>query len=156
MKQFINSIKPIITFSSKPEPIPGDMRPLWRINVILLALNLASRGNKSSFHRLALFDWALRSEENQNNFLNLIESNQTPDEIAIRNDPTFQKAIDFAIGEKLIINKSGRITLTLQGINVVTRIIEMDSIFLDEISYLRKIGKSLLTESLVNSLYQEN
>lgn len=145
-----------LVFRSRPEAIPGDLRPIWRICVVLLILELASRGKKSSISKLHVLNWAIRSKENQKVLLQIIEGEIAPDSISIRVEPSLDRAVNLAHGEELIDFVSGKsIRLTWQGENAAKRIIDLENVFLDEKNFLLEVGKGKLTEAVVNDLFTE-
>lgn len=129
-----------IIFRTRPEAIPGDLRPLWRISVILLVLRLSSIGNKSTMRRLYIFNWAILSEENRNKLRELIRGSISPDEIIIRFEPSLSRALDFARGEGLLEFIAGkRVQLTLQGLNAAEELLRNQNILVEEKNFLREI-----------------
>src|SRR5690606_16062641 len=91
-------VEPLI-FRSRPEPIPGDLRPLWRIGIILLILDLTSRGGKSTLGRLHVLSWAVRTRETRENLLRVIREEVSPHTLIVRIEPSLNRAIDLALGE---------------------------------------------------------
>lgn len=143
-----------LLFRSRPEAIPGDLRPVWRICVILLILHFSSRANKSSLTKIHVLNWALHSKDNQTVLHQIINGERSPDTILVRVEPSLDRAIRFAIGEELIEYVGGKnVKLTLQGDAIVQKIIELENVFTSEKAFLSQIGKSSLTELVVNRLF---
>jgi hypothetical protein len=140
-------------FNERPESIPGDLRPLWRIGLLLLMLYLASRGKRSSFGRLHVLNWALRSDEGRDSLLGILERRLFPGTVVVRIEPSLNRAVDFAHGEGLLRKVGGnRIELTSTGEAEAKRILGHDEIFEGEKKYLEQVGKKL-TETLVDELF---
>ncbi len=140
-------------FKSRPEAIPGDLRPLWRIGILLLMLYLASRGGKSSFKRLHVLNSMIRTSENRETLKKLIAGSKSPDAVVIRIEPYLNRAVDLAHGEGLVNRISGdRISLTPKGEALAMLLQTQSSIFVKEKEFLMAISKSL-TERLVDSLF---
>jgi hypothetical protein len=55
-------------FKSRPSPVPGDLRPTWRIALILLIL-INSRSKKASLRKLHVVSWAARTAVNRELFI---------------------------------------------------------------------------------------
>ena len=145
-----------LVFRSRPESIPGDLRPVWRICVILLILELASRGKKSSISKLHVLNWAIRSKENQKVLRQIINGEMSPDSISVRVEPSLDRAVSLAYGEELVEFVGGKnIRLTWQGESAVKKIIGLEDVFLEEKSFLLEIGKSKLTETVVTEFFTE-
>jgi len=140
-------------FRDRSESIPGDLRPLWRISMLLLMLYIASRGKKSSFGRLHVLNWALRSDEGRDALLGVIDGHLLPGMVVVRIEPSLNRAVDFALGEGLVKKVGGdRIELTSTGEAEVKRILKQEELFNSEREYLEQIGKKL-TEKLVSELF---
>lgn len=151
-----DNLDTLLVFRSRPEAIPSDFRPIWRICLILLILQLASRSQKSSISKIQILNWAIRSKESRESLLRSIDGKVSPDTIALRIEPSLNRAIDLAQGEGLIEFVNGKnIQLTWHGGNVVKKLLELDSLFTEEKSFLLEIGKSKLTEQTVISLFAE-
>ena len=152
----LDKINTPIVFHSQPETIPGDLRPLWRISILILILHLTSRGARASLSKIHVLNWAVRSDENRDKLLTTIQGKLAPDIIFIRVDPALNRAIDLACGENLVKHIAGdRVQLTARGIKIANQLLEQDDLFLKEVDFLKEIGKTSLTESLVSRLFKE-
>ncbi len=141
-------------FNKRPESIPGDLRPLWRIGLLLLMLYVASRGKKSSFGRLHVLNWALRSDEGRDALLGMLEGRLVPGTIVVRIEPSLNRAVDFAHGEGLLKKVGGdRIELTSTGEAEAKRLLKQGELFVSEREYLEQVGKKL-TETLVTKIFR--
>lgn len=140
-------------FNERPESIPGDLRPLWRIGLLLLILYVASRAKKTSFGRLHVLNWALRSDEGRDALLGMLEGRLSPGTVVVRIEPSLNRAVDLAHGESLLRKVGGdRIELTPTGEAEAKRILEQNELFVSEREYLEQVGKKL-TEKLVSELF---
>lgn len=149
----LSKLETSFVFKLRPEPIPGDLRPLWRIGVVLLILRLASRGARSSLGRLHVLNWAVRSKQNQKELIRLISGDISPDAIIVRIEPSLNRAIDLAQGEGLLTRISGsRLKLTKVGLERADLLIKSKEIFIKEKEFLQNIGKQL-TETVTNKLF---
>ena len=86
-------------FRRRPVALPGDLRPTWRIGLLVLLLARGCRQQRSSLTRMHLLNWAARSEANHADLMGLIAGELSPDQLIVRFDPACNRAIDFAIGE---------------------------------------------------------
>jgi len=142
-----------MVFMARPESIPGDMRPLWRIGILLLILDIASRGGKSSFGRLHMLNWALRTRRNYELLTQLTSKEAKPGSIVVRVEPSLNRAVDFAHGEGLLEHVAGdRICLTQRGKDEAKKLRNEDEIFVEEKEFLNQLGNKL-TEKLVKEIY---
>jgi hypothetical protein len=132
------------SFRRKPMPIAAELRPNWKVSMLLLILQISSHGGKSSLKRLHLLNWATRSarfrlefDQSRSNPLPLFGFN-------VRFEPAFSRAIDLAVGEQLVSWVGGnRLQLTPRGRRWVAEILEDESLMRPERDFLSRVGKSL-------------
>jgi len=143
-----------ICFHKRPISVPGDLRPVWRICAIVLALHLSSRGGKSSFGKLHLLNWALKSKKNQYSLAQIMHGKLSPDSIIVRIEPALNRAVDLASGEDLLtIDDGKKVVLTEKGVKLAESLMANPEIFKDVKGFLATIGKKQLTETEVNKLF---
>jgi hypothetical protein len=131
-------------FRRKPMPIAAELRPDWKIAILLLLLHVSSHAGKSSLKRLHVLNWAIRSpkhrkefEEAQKNPLPLFGFN-------VRFEPAFSRAIDLAVGDQLVSWVGGnRLQITPKGRRWIADILKDKSLMQDERDFLSRIGKSV-------------
>jgi hypothetical protein len=139
-------------FRERPEPIPADMRPLWRLALVLLALHVGSRGGKSCLLRLHLLNWALQDRRNFEVLLRALSNSGSPGDVLFRVEPALNRVVDIALGERLVERVSGdRIRLTRTGVVAARAIMEREGLMVLQKELLAKLGKSL-TEQTVDRL----
>lgn len=150
----INKFDVPLIFRSRPESIPGDLRPAWRIGVAILMLHLASRSQKASLGKIHILNWAIQSQDNQISLLKIIDGQLSPDTIIIRVEPSLNRALDLARGEGLIEYVSDKnVQLTSQGRVIASHIMEKTELFVNEKKFLTAIGKNNITEQFVSRLF---
>lgn len=153
MKSFhIPELDTPFVFGEQPESLPGDFRPMWRIASVLLILGLASRGKKSSFGRLHVLNWGLRTKENRSALKEMIDGNLAPDVILVRIEPSLNRAVDLASAEGLLQRISGdRVKLSDPGGKAVATIVDSGALDIER-QYLEEIGVRL-TEKQVKRVF---
>lgn len=140
-------------FRRRPVALPGDLRPTWRIGLLVLLLNQCCRQQRSSLTRLHVLNWAVRSEVNHEDLIALIEGRLSPDALIVRFDPAFNRAIDFAIGEGLVKRVDGsRIELTDSGKNFAEEISKDSKVYITEKKLAGTIRQKA-SESLVDNIF---
>lgn len=160
------------TFQRRPSAIPCVMRPAWRLHILSLILDQC-RGGRASLEQLHVLNWAIRTDESRQLFLQFIKGSRAPNQIIVRYDPSLSRAIDFAFAEKLVSrhekqatllediqDKSEekkkappyRVILSERGKALVLQIHEMEYAFVVEKEFLRAIGKKV-TQDQVQSLF---
>lgn len=141
------------SFQRRPISLPGDLRPTWRIGLLAILLSQCCRQQRSSLTRLHVLSWAVRSKANHDDLLSLVNHALPPDALIVRFDPAVNRAIDLAIGEKLINRVDGsRIELSESGREFA------EEIFADEQLYLaeKALASSLrhkVSEAVVDEIF---
>jgi hypothetical protein len=124
--------------------IAAELRPDWKIGAVLLILHLSSHGGKSSLRRLHILNWALRSSKNRAEFEQVREHQQPLFSFQFRFEPALGRAINLAVGEKLIEWVGGdRLQITAKGKRWVTEILKDEDVMQEERDFLKRIGKSI-------------
>ena len=138
-----------INFNRRPMPIYAEHRPLYKVAQILIALEVSSRGAKSSLLRLQLLNWAIKEEFRRLVIIKAAETGKlTIDVWGI--DPALNAAIQFALAEKLITKKVSHIIATTKGRDFVKEIIKGNEME-EEICFFQSIGKKI-SETMVSDV----
>lgn len=114
------SLNPRPRFRRQPLPILGEQRILWQIALIVTLLHLAGRASRNrkkgmSLRKLHILSWGVRTErscEAVRARLQLSKATQLP---AIRVDPAFNQALDYAVAEGLISCTENYVELLPRG-----------------------------------------
>lgn len=141
------------SFTQRPRPIPPDLRPDWRVAVLVLTLYY-SRGKKASLKKMNVMDWAIRSPENYESLRGYLADKNPLHDIVIRIEPGISRAIDFAKGRGLITveyKKPTGLKLTDKGIEFAEEIDNLQNCFSKEKEFLKDI-KSHIKEKDINAL----
>lgn len=154
------------TFAARPTPLPCDLRPVWRLHILVLILDQCW-GGRASLEQLHVLNWAIRSEETRTTFLQFLRGRRTPNETVVRYDPSLTRAIDFALGEQLVTRYGDeplvgsesrgaspfRLLLTKKGRDLVAEIRSWKDCFAMEKDFLAGIGKKI-TQGQVEALFR--
>ena len=155
MRHPIVEIDVPFSFTERPTPLPGDLRPAWRVSLILLML-FNSRGQKATFQKLHLLNSACRSKDTRNAFFRYTQGEVRKDEIIPRVEPSLIRAVNLARGEGLIEVEKGRnLKLTPKGQQVAIQLNAIEDCMAVEKQFLRAVGK-FATEKNVESLFTWN
>lgn len=150
-ESFLTTINVPFTFSRRPQSIPPDLRPKWRVAMLLLVL-YHSKSNQASLMKLHVLNWAIRTPESRRRFLSYIKGRGSPEDVIIRFEPGLNLAIDFARGEGLIkIEKADKIKLTDYGLNIALQIDIINDGFVDERNFLMEV-KPFVNENNIKNL----
>jgi hypothetical protein len=141
-----------LNFLRKRMPVLPEYRPMYKIGMVLLILQMCSIGGKSSLIRLHLFNWALKDSRR----IMILEQSIKVKELLIGVwgvDPALNMALGYAISEKLISKMdNGSYSITPKGKVFVSKP-EVIKLFNHEIKSLKLIGKSI-TESMITKIAQ--
>ena len=136
-------------FIQRPAPVFVAHRPIYKIGQILLILYLSSRWFKSSLTRLQLFNWLIKERVRKDKVILSIKNNKL-DVYAWGFDPALTIALRYAIAEKLIDEDVDSFKLTNKGVEYCMRILEDETLFEEEKTFLQVVKKSI-TEKIVDS-----
>src|SRR5687768_4776069 len=139
-----------LEFNVRPAPVLPEHRRIYKISQILLILELASWGGKSTLPRLQLFNWALKSRERQEC---LIQASEVKS-LSVRAwgfDPALAIALRFAIAELVVRSIPTGYQITDRGKQFVQDIEKDNDLMSQEKKVLRRIGKGV-TEAMVDAV----
>jgi len=142
-----------LRFHRRPAPILAEHRPLYKIVQILLVLQLASRGGKSSLPRLHLFNWALKRHERCNLLVDAAKSKKLY-VTAWGFDPAVAIAIRYGVAEQLMRLVSNGYQITDQGELFVNAVMKDAELYCSEKGILALIGKGV-TEGMVDAVAKD-
>lgn len=101
-KELIESIRGAFNFRSRPAAVPPDLRPTWKIAVLILGLSKSGRAGKMSLKKAHVLNWAARDDFSREQFLRMISGDRRLEDVPVRFDPAFNRALDLAAGDGLV------------------------------------------------------
>ena len=150
----IPELKTEFVFSRRPMAISGDLRPAWRIGLIVLLLKNCCRGGKTSLARLHVLSWGIRTRRSQIDLQAAAGGELPLAAVMVRFDPFLDRAVDFAIGERLLSHHGGRaVELTPSGKQLATDLEAEESLFVAEKRFIASIRRGV-TEQLVERMFR--
>ncbi|WP_143154553.1 hypothetical protein [Devosia limi] len=142
------------TFTSRPVPVPGDLRITWRISVLLMMLS-ASRADQASLAKLNIISAAVNSTAALNLLEKIIAGGAPTVAWKMGVEPALGRAVDLLVGDGLAKWKpvSGRagVVLTVTGKAACSAIIADGDVLSEEKSIIKQLAK-ITTETLVSSI----
>ncbi len=134
------AIKPII--SNKPYSVPIEMRPLWRICLILVSISTLS-GDKRylSVKKVNMLVWMLIRQHRWDEYENYLYM-RTRDIPLVSADTATYKAVEFALAKGFIRLENARLHITDAGLEIHQLLLDND-IMSEEIWFLTNVGKKL-------------
>jgi len=150
----IPELKTEFVFRRRPFAIPGDLRPAWRIGLIVLLLKNCCRAGKSSLARLHVLSWGIRTRQSQRDLLAAAEGGLPLSGVIVRFDPFLDRAVDFAIGENLLAHRGGKaVELTPSGRQLAAELENATSLFEAEKQFILSVRRNV-TENLVDQMFK--
>jgi hypothetical protein len=138
--------RPII--SDKPYPVPIEMRPLWRMCLLVASIAVVSGENKYlDIKKVNILVWMLIRRARWAEYEEFLFG-RSRDVPLISVDTATYKAVEFAVAKDFLSLDSGRLYLTANS-EQLFGILEGHQIMAEEIGFLTKNGKKL-TEYKVN------
>ncbi|WP_191560685.1 hypothetical protein [Metabacillus idriensis] len=140
------------SFSPRPQYFSPDLNVERNLVLLTLILKICCRSNRSSFNRIQVLNWAIKSSKTRYTFKRLIENDIKPFDIIVRHEPWLNRILDIAVAEGLIEIVNGKsFQLSDAGDRFVEEIIKEESYFSDEKTFLNNI-KSYVTENKLDEL----
>lgn len=143
-----------IRFASQPSALQADLRPVWRLTILLLILHKCCRNHRSSLQKLHVLNWAIRQPDARRTLLGVLDGEEHPDVAIVRFDPALNRALDLARAEMLIESVGdGKFQITAKGQALAEAVLSDPDCMRDEKQFLVEIGNRL-TETRVTKLLQ--
>jgi len=122
--------------TSRPEPVPGDLRLAWGIALVILILG-RSRGKRASLQKLHFMAHSARTKESREEVRLVFIGDRSSADLVVRVEPWLNRAIAFARAANLITLEHGRsLKLTADGLNTFERISSAESVMTEERAFL--------------------
>lgn len=139
-------------FNLRSTPLPADLRPAWRVALVLLIL-FHSRGQKATLQKLHVLNSAMRTPGTRQVFIEYVEGKARRDEVIPRVEPGLNRAVNFARGEKLVeIEKGKNYRLTPKGLEAAKEIDNSKECLEIEKAFLRRV-KKFVSENKIEDLF---
>ena len=142
-----------IIFSQKKISIPTDLRPMYKISLILMMLKINGYSKKLSYLQIQYLNWVIKHKEK------IEKLNLSNDELPfdnIRLDPFIDIAIEYSIGENLIkLTKQGKLELSVKAEVFINKIIK-EKLLKDEYTILKDIGSRKITDEKIRLMIGGN
>lgn len=144
----------VIIFNNIPRPIVSKFRPIYKIAQIVMILYKCSRAKSASLLKLSFFNFILKSEENMELAKDIFKSNNFEDcvNFNIKEEPSFEKALFFAIEEGFIKIHEEKYILTEKGIKLGLDIDEVKDLFVKEKMFMKEIKTKIGEEKIKDLL----
>lgn len=132
--------KPVI--SDKPYAVPIEMRPLWRICLIVISIAVISGEKKYlDIKKVNILVWMLIRKAKWNEYERFLLG-QTLDIPLVSVDTATYKAVEFSLAKEFVTLDSGRLYITDKSKELFS-LLTNNSIMTEEIGFLTTNGKKL-------------
>jgi len=146
-KQRLNLAVPV-SFTDRPVPIAAELRPSWRLAIIVLLLDECSSGAASSLRRLEYLEEALGNKQ----LLEAILSKNIAQIPRVGVDPTTTRTIKLALAYGLVEpTTKPRFRLTDRGREFARLLKSLSDFAGEERARMARLGKTF-TENLVETI----
>lgn len=133
--------------SDKPYPLPIEMRPLWRICLIVISLAIVSAEKRYlEVGKLNILVWMLIRRARWHEYEEYLHG-RLKDIPLVSVDTAMYKAFEIAIAKGFVILSAGRIHMTDSADALYKLLVEND-LMSAEIGYLKENGKKLTAEKV--------
>ena len=154
-KTIDNFLESPFSLTSRPEPVPGDLRIMWGVSVVVLIL-FHSRSKQASFQKLHYFTYSVRTHESRKRTVELFETNASSTEHTIRFEPWLNRAMGFAKGSNLLVFENGkRAKLTGQGVIFANEVLKDSGSLVSEIKFIQSVSKKVSEKFVADMLRRE-
>lgn len=139
------NVKAVI--SEKPYPVPIEMRPLWRICLIVLAIAIVSKEKRYlDIKKVNILVWMLIRKKRWFEYESFLVG-RSKDIPLVSVDTSTYRAVEFAIAKEFVKLDSGRLYLT-DGSDELISVLSTNQIMSDEIEFLSINGKKLTDQKV--------
>lgn len=137
--------------TSRPEPVPGDLRLAWGIALVILILG-RSRGTRVSLQKLHFMAHSARTRGTRDEVKRVFDGHVSPADLVVRVEPWLNRAVAFAKAAGLVALENGRhVKLTEDGSATLERISSAESVMVEEKAFLAVIAPQA-TEAAVDKI----
>lgn len=129
-------------FSDKPYSVSIEMRPLWRICLILICVFVVSDGKKYlNSKKLNILVWMLIRKKRWHEYESYLLNHSSDIPLVSVDTATF-KAIEFSVAKGFLLLEGDRVYITENGEKLYYLLVN-NNLMENEILFLEKFGKKL-------------
>ncbi len=137
-------------FRDRPMSAPSDLRPVWRVPVVVLLVSCC-RGQQATHEQLHVLNWAVRSAGSTELLGEYLTGEIPPDRAIVRMEPALDRAVALAGGFGLTAWKGKFWTLTDSGRELLENLRTDERLLVREKKLLNALPKPL-TQTAVAAL----
>jgi hypothetical protein len=138
------------SFARRLRPVDPDLRASWRMPLAVLVL-LSVRGQRAGFAKLHLLGWCAQDLERQQELTDYLARRVEAGNVSARVDPFLTMAVDFAVGEGLVLREGGRrFALSEVGLKYAKQIATSKAMS-EEAAFLKSVGQRI-TDTMAHQI----
>jgi hypothetical protein len=154
LEQGPTTVRTRMTFKRRPTSVPPDIRPEWRVPLLLLMVDHC-RGQIAGREQLHVLNSAVLSAGSRRALIAALDGRLAPNVPLVQFEPALDRALDRCIGLRLLtINSHGRFLLTDLGRSIVQAVGSNAALFVRERELLAALPKSLSQAAIQRALAQ--
>lgn len=143
-----------MTFSRRPTSVPPDIRPEWRLPLLLLLVHQC-RAKQASREQLHVLNSAVLNAGSRVALTAALSGRLAPQVPMVQYEPALDRAIDRCIGLGLLrMNTTARIQLTESGQAVVDALESNTELFTREREFLSVLPNAISQATIRRALQQ--
>lgn len=144
-----------VIFDAKAVAVPYNYRTSYKVSLVCLIIDLSCIRGGCSSTKIHMINVALNDINVRKDIERLIKGNYLSESIPLRFDPTVNRAINYALGDKLISRQgNGYFKLTATGKLLTEKIKSDKSLMITEKDYLSSINGKL-SEQIISSVSKD-
>jgi len=141
-----------MTFHRRPTSVPPDVRPEWRVPLLLLMVH-SCRGELASQEQLHVLNSAILRRGAQRTLLAALDGRLASNSQIVQFEPALSRAIDRCTGLGLLgLDSGGRLRLTDLGRGVVAAVESSETLFTTERALLAALPRPLTQTAIRTAL----
>ncbi len=142
-----NNVKIII--DNKPYPLPIEMRPLWRMCLIVIAIaEISGKKKYLELNKVNVLVWMLIRKNKWDEYHQFLNFKGVIENVPLVSvDSSTYKAIEYSIAKKIVALKAGKLHLTTLGDDTFSLLVDND-IMIEERLFLQETGKKLTVNKI--------
>ncbi|WP_322002274.1 hypothetical protein [Marinobacter alexandrii] len=138
-------------FDDVGSPVDAELRPIWRISILSLALYKLSRSKTATIRKLHAI-YSIISSSRRKELINIYSISQI--DLEVRLDPLVDKAILLAVEEDLFSIADGeKISLTSSGEKLAEAIWSDEELMKTEKEFLKKYKVNTFSENKISNYF---
>ena len=118
-------------FRNRPAPVSGDLRPLWRVPIVLMLVRTC-RQQHATHAQIHVVNWGLRSADAAQTLRGFLRGSVRPERAIVRFEPALDRTVALTHGFGLLNWDKRYWSLTVAGLRALEEVDSDDDLFAHE------------------------